>query len=571
MYKLLLCLRYLRTRYIALASIVSVMLGVATMIVVNSVMAGFREEMYARMHGIMSDIVIESQALSGVSDPEAMQREVSEILGPDLEGITTTVHIPAMLNYQFRGEWITRQVNLIGIDRETYANVSDFGQYLLHPANRDQISFELQEGGYDAEGDPDANREQLRTAGWQHRRNRVAYERAYLEQMEALERQSQQTVAPPEMPRTLGGSEPLTEQQTPGNQEGHAESAIQFDPSLGPRPLPLNASNAATSETERSHRPPVAAPSDPFSGLAIDGPAEVFDEMRDQHTGVVLGISLASIRHRNPDGEVEDFFLCLPGDDVKLTFPTAGTPPQAVSDTFTVVDLYESKMVEHDSTFVFMPLERLQQLRGMIDPSTGKGAVTSIQIRLREDADLTAACAALRERFPAAEHPLQIHTWKELQGPLLAAVQLELTLLNILLFLIIAVAGFGILATFFMIVVEKTKDIGVLKSLGAPSRGVLSIFLTYGLSLGIVGSGVGTVLGLLFVANINGIARVVEKITGREVFDPTIYYFQEIPTIVSPVTITWIVCGAMLIAVLASVLPSLRAARLHPVEALRYE
>ena len=83
-----------------------------------------------------------------------------------------------------------------------------------------------------------------------------------------------------------------------------------------------------------------------------------------------------------------------------------------------------------------------------------------------------------------------------MQGPLLAAVQLETTILNILLFLIIAVAGFGILATFFMIVVvEKTRDVGILKSLGAPSGGVMSIFLGYGLSLGTVGSGAGLVLG----------------------------------------------------------------------------
>jgi lipoprotein-releasing system permease protein len=99
----------------------------------------------------------------------------------------------------------------------------------------------------------------------------------------------------------------------------------------------------------------------------------------------------------------------------------------------------------------------------------------------------------------------------------------------------------------------------------------MNIFLGYGLSLGMVGSGVGLVLGLLFVLNINRVARLIEWITGQEVFDPTVYYFQEIPTIIEPFTVTWIVVGAMLIAVLASVLPALRAARLHPVEALRYE
>jgi lipoprotein-releasing system permease protein len=137
--------------------------------------------------------------------------------------------------------------------------------------------------------------------------------------------------------------------------------------------------------------------------------------------------------------------------------------------------------------------------------------------------------------------------------------------------LIIAVAGFGILAIFYMIVVEKTRDIGILKSLGASGRGVMGIFLAYGLSLGLVGSGMGMAIGLLFVRYINQIADGLAWITGQPVFDPSVYYFYKIPTAVMPETIAWIVGGALLIAVAASVLPALRAARLHPVEALRYE
>jgi lipoprotein-releasing system permease protein len=208
-------------------------------------------------------------------------------------------------------------------------------------------------------------------------------------------------------------------------------------------------------------------------------------------------------------------------------------------------------------------------MRGMLDPTTGIGRVNSIQIQLKPDADLDAVRDRLRQAFPA--HLYGVFTWRDKQGPLLAAVQMETAILNVLLFLIIAVAGFGILAVFFMIVVEKTRDVGILKALGAPGMGVMGIFLGYGLSLGIVGSGVGMIIGLLFVRHINQIADLLAMVTGQPVFDPSIYYFYSIPTIINPFTITWVVGGAMSIAVLASVLPALRAALLHPVEALRYE
>ena len=171
--------------------------------------------------------------------------------------------------------------------------------------------------------------------------------------------------------------------------------------------------------------------------------------------------------------------------------------------------------------------------------------------------------------FPPGAYSVQ--TWEQKQGPLLAAVEVESAILNVLLFLIIAVAGFGILAIFYMIVVEKTRDIGILKALGASSRGVMSVFLSYGLALGIVGSGVGVIVGLLFVKYINTIETVITVLTGRPVFDERIYYFPEIPTQVNPWTVCWVAFGAMAIAVLASILPARRASRLHPVEALRYE
>jgi len=537
MYRFLLCWRYLRTRYIALASIISVTLGVATMIVVNSVMAGFSHEMHVRLHGILSDIVIETVSASGIYDSDVVVQEVQDVVGDDLAGITKVVHVPAMLSFKLRGEWVARHISLIGIDEQTHAGVSDFGNYLLHPANRDTLTFNLRDGGYDSidqeSGDRVSPRTALQEAGWPYRRQRFAAEKSYQQYLQRM-RDSEASEA--------------------------EASEIVVEPTIS--------SDHLSEETSDPYA--VSGPVDPYAapGHAAD---DLFDESTTQHPGVILGIAIASMRHRTSEGRVEDYFMCLPGDDVNITFPSSGTPPQPVTGSFTITDFYESKMNEYDSSFAFVPIHKLQEMRGMIDPETGAAAVTSIQIKLRETADLHAVCAKLRSRFPAQQHPYRIQTWQEMQGPLLAAVRMETVILNILLFLIIAVAGFGILATFFMIVVEKTRDIGVLKSLGAPGTGVMSIFLSYGLSLGSVGSGVGMILGLSFVYFINEIATGLEWLSGREVFDPTIYYFQEIPTIVQPFTVGWIALGAVAIAVAASILPAIRAAKMHPVEALRYE
>ena len=513
MYKLLLCLRYLRTRYIALICIISVTLGVATMIVVNSVMAGFTHEMQARINGMLGDLVFESRSMDGAADAQAHIAKIREIAGDAIVGISPTVHVPSLMYIEVNGQLLTKQVTLVGIDQATYASVSEFGSYLQHPANRQQLEFKLRGGGYDVYDsqitDPSQLKErlQMKIAGWSHRKK-----------MAARKKQRQSLQNPPQ------GTSPSAAQEV------SPPSTVN----------PFQANNDQPQGTD-------------------------FNPALETHVGIVLGIGTCG--YRAADGS--DHFVALPGDDVRISFPKASLPPEAINEFYTIVDIYESKMSEYDSNFVFVPLHALQQSRGMIDPTSGIGKFTSIQIKLKPGANADAVRDKLRNAFPAQFY--MISTWRDKQGPLLAAVQMETAVLNVLLFMIIAVAGFGILAIFYMIVVEKTRDIGILKSLGASGRGVMGIFLGYGLSLGIVGAGAGMVLGLLFVANINEIADLLGRITGQPVFDPSVYYFYKIPTIISPFTVTWICLGAILIAVLASVMPARRAARLHPVRALRYE
>jgi lipoprotein-releasing system permease protein len=538
MYKFLLCWRYLRTRYIALASIVSVMLGVATMIVVNSVMAGFTHEMRNRIHGILSDIVVEAHGLEGFPDADWHMARIAEIAGDSIVGMTPTVHVPAMLSFQFGGQMSTKPIMLIGIDERTHAAVSDFGKYLQHPANREHLSFRLREGGYDTHdhqmGPEAPERTDMQPAGWQWRRFRQDQQRRYDETHPRIEPTQPAPVNPFDSASTSGKSTIPPEPNGP----------------IGGKP-------------QQGGSPKVIGPADPFQKVSAAEPPKQIDPTSEQFTGIIAGIALASVR----DKDGNDRFLLLPGDDVKVSFLSAGLKPQIVPANFTIVDFYESKMSEYDNNFVFVPIRALQQMRGMIDPTTGIANVSSIQVKLKPGTDADAVRDKLRVAMPG----YMISTWQDKQGPLLAAVQMESAVLNILLFMIIAVAGFGILATFFMIVVEKTRDIGILKSLGASARGVMGVFLGYGLSLGVVGAGVGCLIGLLFVRYINAVRGAVEAITGQKVFDPSIYYFYKIPTIVDPFTVAWIVVGALLIAVLASVLPALRAAWLHPVEALRYE
>lgn len=541
MYKLLLSWRYLKTRFIALASIISVTLGVATLIVVNSVMSGFVDEMKDRLHGILSDVEITAPGLGEIPYPDLHIKAIEEVVGDDLESATQVVRVPALMNFEFRGRQWTQQVMLLGIDEKTFGKVTDFTPYLMNKHKRNRVSFVLEESGYDS---------RLGDSGWEYRRTRE-------ENRKQLERLMRNSYRPP---------------QVADNSDSTQSQAAKLSQTF--QPLPDTDTEFSETNVDRLDLTKFeVSPFDTRSSMRPQlNPEDLFDASKDQYSGVILGLAISRRLIPNEEsGERDELFMIRPGDDIQMTLPTAGRTPQAITENCTVVDFYSSNMHEYDSSFAFMPLKKLQEIRKMIDPLTGTTSVSSIQVKLKPGSDLSGIRDRLIARFPPAEYPYIIQTWQDTQGPLLSAVNLEVTILNILLFLIIAVAGFGILATFYMIVVEKTKDIGILKALGAPSHGVMSIFLNYGLALGIVGTGVGIIIGLLFVANINEIADMVQWITGQEVFDPTIYYFDSIPTIVNPFTVLMVALGAIAIAVLASVLPAIRAARLHPVEALRYE
>src|SRR5580704_10567977 len=143
MYKFLLCWRYLLTRYLALACIISVMLGVATLIVVNSVMAGFSTKLKNRLHGLLSDVIVESFMHDGFSDPqEKIDRIRKSRIGKDIQAMTPVIEILGLVQISYRGEWMQpRPVRLIGVDPVERAKLGGFAEYLTDPKNREKPDF----------------------------------------------------------------------------------------------------------------------------------------------------------------------------------------------------------------------------------------------------------------------------------------------------------------------------------------------------------------------------------------------------------------------------------------------
>jgi lipoprotein-releasing system permease protein len=535
MYKLLLCSRYLRTRYIALASIISVMLGVATMIVVNSVMAGFSTQMRERIHGILADMVLEVNGTDGEPDPELTMEKIRKVAGKYVDTMSPVVEIYAMASYQWHGQVITKPVTLIGIEPASKAKVGVLKDHLssFQPTMNDENKI-IEPPARSMADDPNWD---LLDKYLRYRKMRVEQHR-WMQRKEAAEEDIE--MAPVEV--------------APG-------PTIADDKSF-----PFVAEPGEVQLVEN----PFAAP-DPFE--QEEAPELTLDEQAAPLPGrLFVGLGVVSFQYENQKtGKLETEVMVVPGDDITISTVNAGRPPAVVSFNATVVDTFKSGMSEYDANLVFCNINYLQDIRGMINKITGKRSFSSIQIKLKDYKHAEVVVNLLRSspEFPAGKFSVQ--TWESKQGPLLAAVSVESAILNVLLFLIIAVAGFGILAIFFMIVVEKTRDIGVLKALGASSAGVQSIFLGYGLALGIVGSGVGMISGLLFVWNINWIESWLTWLTGHKVFDQRIYYFPTIPTSIEPLMVFWVAFGAMAIAVVASILPARRAAQMNPVQCLRYE
>jgi lipoprotein-releasing system permease protein len=167
--------------------------------------------------------------------------------------------------------------------------------------------------------------------------------------------------------------------------------------------------------------------------------------------------------------------------------------------------------------------------------------------------------------------PFWTKDWMEMNRNLFSALKLEKIAMFIILVLIVLVAAFNIISTLIMVVMEKHKDIAILKSMGAPSKGILKIFIIEGGVIGVVGTIFGTILGLGAAFNLEKITGHVENLFGFKILSSDVYYIDKLPSQVNPMDVGLIVMTAILISLLATLYPAWRASKLDPAEALRYE
>ncbi|MEW6334346.1 MAG: lipoprotein-releasing ABC transporter permease subunit [Thermodesulfobacteriota bacterium] len=252
-------------------------------------------------------------------------------------------------------------------------------------------------------------------------------------------------------------------------------------------------------------------------------------------------------------------------ETVHIVSPTGVSTPMGMiprMKPFVVVGIFESGFYEYDSTLAYISLKTCQEFLNMGDHVTG------IEIRVDDiyKADRTAKAIERKVGYP-----YWARNWMEMNKNLFAALRLEKRVMFIILSLIVIVAAFNIISALIMIVMEKNRDIAILKTMGATRLGIMKIFIFQGLIVGTIGTLFGSLAGLAVAFNLEDLSRFVEGIFGFKILPGEVYYLSELPSQVNFGDVGIIIIGTMLISFLSTIYPSWRASRLDPAEALRYE
>jgi lipoprotein-releasing system permease protein len=269
--------------------------------------------------------------------------------------------------------------------------------------------------------------------------------------------------------------------------------------------------------------------------------------------GIILGVELS--KHLS---------VSL-NDTIQVISPLGTMTPMGMMPKmkrFRVEGIFYSGMYEFDNTMAYVSIKSAQKFFGMGD------RVSGIEIKTNDIYQVKKIGTEIRRKLG---FPFWTKDWMEMNRNLFSALRLEKIAMFIILILIVLVAAFNIISTLIMVVMEKNKDIAILKSMGAPSRSILKIFIIEGGVIGVVGTILGTILGLGAAFNLEKITGFVENLFGFKILSSDVYYIDKLPSQVNPFDVTMIVVTAILISLLATLYPSWRASKLDPAEALRYE
>lgn len=277
------------------------------------------------------------------------------------------------------------------------------------------------------------------------------------------------------------------------------------------------------------------------------------DDLKPGESGVILGLMTA-----------RRFGLKL-GDKLTLIVPELSDTPGGVTprmQRLNVVGVFKVGAELDGSLAMIHRADAARMLRWQPDQVEG------VRVRL---ADLYRAPETTAEIITRLDGDYRGEDWSLTQGSLFSAMKMEKTMIGLLLLLIVAVAAFNIIATLIMVVADKRADIAILRTLGATPRQIMAIFMVQGSVIGLTGTLIGTVLGVLGALNVSALVAWLEKISGQHIFSSDVYFISTLPSELRLEDVALVTLAALLLSFLATLYPAWRAAQTQPAEALRYE